>query len=87
MRIPEKSRAEHDEERCHKSSLLRDIVGVSCDHFAHETVVCTLSTLRHFDSLVPGMVNYGPLIPWERRLAKMEISEFQEVTFGPRFEI
>ena len=47
------------------------------------TWVCTLSTLRHFDSKHPRMVSLGPLIPWERRLPKMEIWEFQEVTFGP----
>ena len=27
----------------------------------------------------------GPLIPWERRLAKMEIPEYQEVNYGPVF--
>ena len=27
----------------------------------------------------------GPLIPWERRLAKTEISENQEVTSGAHF--
>ena len=44
-----------------------------------------LSTLRHFDTkLVPGSKT-GPLIPCERRLGKMEISEIQEVTFDARF--
>ena len=28
----------------------------------------------------------GPLIPWERRLAKTEISEIQEVISESRFE-
>ena len=32
-----------------------------------------LATLRHFDTLHPRMVKYGPLIPCERRLVKMEI--------------
>ena len=27
----------------------------------------------------------GPLIPWERRLAKMEILKIQELTFEQRF--
>ena len=44
-----------------------------------------LATLRHFDTKVRGMVKTGPLIPWQRRLADMEISEFQEATFGTRF--
>ena len=33
------------------------------------------------------MVNYGPIIPCERRLAKMEIPVFQEVTLVPVLEI
>ena len=45
----------------------------------------TLSTLRHFDNKVQGMGDYDPLIPCERRLANMEISEFQELTFEARF--
>ena len=44
-----------------------------------------LATLRHFDSKLEGMVIFGPLIPCERRLAIMEIPEFQELTFGARF--
>ena len=44
-------------------------------------------TLRHFDHKVDLRRKMGPLIPWERRLAKLEFSEFQEVTFGTRFEI
>ena len=46
-----------------------------------------LATLRRFDSNVPGMVENRPLIPCERRLAKWEIPEFQELTFGTRFGI
>ena len=44
-----------------------------------------LATLRHFDKKLMGTVKYGPLIPCERRLAKMKISEIQEVTFESRF--
>ena len=39
-----------------------------------------LATLRHFDNNVGPMVENGPLIPCERRLAEMEILEFQEAT-------
>ena len=42
-------------------------------------------TLRHFDNKVAGKAKTGPLIPWERRLAEMEIWEFEELTFGTRF--
>ena len=42
-------------------------------------------TLHHFDSKSRPTAKTGPLIPCERRLAKMEILEFQEVTFGGRF--
>ena len=49
------------------------------------TVVCTSATLHHFDTKVGPKVKIGPLIPWERRLARMEISVFQEVTYGPVF--
>ena len=49
------------------------------------TVVYILSTLRHFDTFVGPPVKKGPLIPCERRLTKMEISENQEVNSGPRF--
>ena len=45
-----------------------------------------LVTLRHFDTKVDPGLKTGPLIPCERRLAKTEIQEFQEVTFGARFE-
>ena len=44
-----------------------------------------LATLRHFDNKVARTAKIGPLIPCERRLANIKISEFQEVTFGPRF--
>ena len=47
--------------------------------------VYTLATLRHFDHKVLGMVKTGPLIPCRRRLAKLEIPEIQEATFGTRF--
>ena len=77
--------AESDEELMSRSSLLRTSVGVSDDPFARDMGV-PLSTLRHFDSKVASMVKIRPLIPWERRLAKTEISEFQEVTFRGRFE-
>ena len=43
------------------------------------------ATLHHFDSNVLGMVNNGPIIPCERRLAKTEISEIKELTFEARF--
>ena len=38
-------------------------------------------TLRRFDIKPGPPVKTGPLIPCRRRLAEMEISEFQEVTF------
>ena len=50
------------------------------------TYVCTSATLRHFDNKVSLPAKKGPLIPWERRLPEMEISEFQEVTSDARFE-
>ena len=50
------------------------------------TMVCTLSTLRHSDTKLGSMGQNGPLIPCERRLAKTEFQENQEVTFGARFE-
>ena len=46
-----------------------------------------LATLHHFDSKHASLVKIGPLIPCERRLRIMEISENQEVTFERRFEI
>ena len=48
-------------------------------------MVYILVTLRHFDSKPRRVVKNSPLIPWERRLAKTEILEIQEVTFGARF--
>ena len=44
------------------------------------------STLRHFDNKHGREAYLGPLIPCERRLAKMEILENQEVTLRTRFE-
>ena len=44
-----------------------------------------LATLHHFDNKHGSMVKYGPLIPCQRRLRKMEISEFQEVNSQARF--
>ena len=44
-----------------------------------------LATLRRFDKKPGSMVKNGPLIPWERRLPIMEISENQEVNYGHRF--
>ena len=61
-------------------------VGVSDDPFAWEQWCAQLATLRHFDNKPSTPVNYGPLIPWERRLAEMEIPEFQEVNSGTHFE-
>ena len=49
--------------------------------------VYILSTLRHFDSKLGSRVKTGPLIPCERRLLEIEISENQEVTFEQRFGI
>ena len=48
-------------------------------------MVYILVTLRRFDIKVGPMVKKRPLIPCERRLAKVEILENQEVTFGGRF--
>ena len=47
--------------------------------------VYILSTLRHFDSKLVVRPKTGSLIPCQRRLAKTEIPEIQEVTFGPSF--
>ena len=49
-------------------------------------MVYILATLRHFDIEHGLWVKTAPLIPCERRLAKIEISVFQEATFGIRFE-
>ena len=43
------------------------------------------ATLRHFEHKVRGKPKTGPLIPCERRLPRMEISVFQELTFRARF--
>ena len=48
-------------------------------------VVYILATLRRFDSKVQGTGQNSPFIPCERRLAEMEISEFQELTFEACF--
>ena len=45
-----------------------------------------LATLRRFDNKLWLEPKTGPLIPCERRLTNMEISEIQEATFGHRFE-
>ena len=45
-----------------------------------------LATLRRFDSKRAPKAKIGPLIPCERRLRELEIPEYQEVTFGGRFE-
>ena len=48
--------------------------------------VCAyLVTLHRFDIKVRLRPKMGPLIPCERRLQEMEISEIQEVTFEARF--
>ena len=49
------------------------------------TWVYHLATLRHFDTNVGRQAILGPLIPCERRLAKREIPEFQEVNSGTLF--
>ena len=69
----------------HRSQLADVTVEVSDDPFAYMYTCAHRATLRHFDSKVGPPVKYGPLIPWIRRLAKTEISEFQELTFGARF--
>ena len=59
-----------------------DVWGYLTTLSRHATVY-TRATLRHFDTKVSFPVQNGPLIPWERRLAKLEILENQEVTSGP----
>ena len=69
----------------HKSQLADVTVEVS-EHPCASMYRCAhLSTLRRFDNKVQGTVKTGQLIPCERRLRKMEILEFQEVTFEARF--
>ena len=53
--------------------------------FRVTTSVYTSATLRHFDHKVDFTVKKGPLIPCERRLRDMEISEIQEVNSRGRF--
>ena len=62
-----------------QEQLAAGSVGVSSDPFACVQRCAQLATLRHFDNKLPGEVKIGPLIPCERRLGEMEISEFQEV--------
>ena len=69
----------------HQEQLAAVRVGVSDDPFACGNRVYILATLRHFDNKPVLRVNNGPLIPCERRLAIMEIPEFQEVTSGTHF--
>ena len=68
----------------HSSQLAGVTVGVS-DRPVPDHLACHLSTLRHFDSEPSSAGQNDPLIPCERRLQEMEISEFQEVTFEQRF--
>ena len=49
------------------------------------TTVYIRATLRHFDNKLASRVKMALIIPCERRLAEMEISENQEVTFQSRF--
>ena len=74
-----------DEERSPRSSLSAGDRGGIWVTVSRVPGCAHLSTLRHFDSLPPSMVNYDPLIPCERRLEKSEILEFQEVISGGRF--
>ena len=60
-----------------QEQLVAGTVGVS----ATLSRVYILVTLRRFDNKPTGMVRNSPLIPCERRLPIMEISEIQEVTF------
>ena len=75
-----------DEELVTGASLSR----VTSGGYLGDPFACTygcahLVTLRRFDSKHQPMGQNGPLIPCERRLAKMEIWEFQEVTSRGRF--
>ena len=60
-------------------------VGVS-DRPLRVTSGAHSATLRHFDSKLRPKPKTGPLIPCERRLTEMEISEIQEVTFETHLE-
>ena len=61
------------------------VCGGICAPFATLNMGC--ATGRHFVILTINLAagQNGPLIPCERRLAKREIPEFQEVTSGTRF--
>ena len=69
----------------HQEQLAAVAVGVLCDPLRVQWCA-HLATLRRFDTKVPGTRQNDPLIPCERRLAKSEISENQEVTFELGFE-
>ena len=69
----------------HRGQLADVHVGVSDDPFAYMYRCAHLATLRCFDRKVHGTALLGPLIPCERRLENMEISEFQEVNSRARF--
>ena len=69
------------------AACLRHAVGVSATLSRDILRVCTLSTHRHFEHKHASPAQNGPLIPCRRRLANMEISEIEEVTFGHRFGI
>ena len=61
--------------------------GADLGHAARVHWVHIRSTLRHFDNKHGPRVRTTLLIPCERRLAEMEISEFEEVTLRARLEI
>ena len=69
----------------HQWQLAAVTVGVSEHPFASVTRCAHLATLRHFEDKLTGTVKTGSLIPCERRLAKTEIPENQELTFESRF--
>ena len=71
--------------RGHQEQLAAVTLGVSWRPFRVTSVVYIRATLRHFERKVRPWVKMASLIPCERRLAKMEISLFQELTFGARF--
>ena len=64
-----------------QEQLAAGCVGVSGRPFRVCIWVYIRSTLRPFDKKLARARQNGPLIPCERRLAKMEISEIQEATF------
>ena len=70
----------------HRGSLLRGDRGGIWRPFRVHVPVYILSTLRHFDSKLHVRPKTGQLIPCERRHAKTEILENQEVTFRASFE-